>query len=782
MEPEVVAKTEKITSYGYVVKESSITVLDASIKMAFKLFAAKIRELEKEKALRESEERFRAIIAHTPDHIIIHDRDLRCLFVANPQLGLTEADMVGKTDLDFLKKEEAEKLMAIKKKVIDSGEPFFLETSLKNLQGESEYFEGSFIPKFDSEGKPDGLIGYFRNVTQRKLVETQREALLDALQESEKRWRLSIENMLEGYALHETILDERGRMVDYRFLEFNPAAQKVSNIARKDIVGKTALELYPHIVERGLMDRYANVMASGESTHINDFYYAGDNLDKALDISCFRIDDRHFACVFRDVTVRLRAESEMDALFKALQVSLEKYRVLFESFPLGITISDKSGKIMEGNSQADQLLGIARDVHVDRRIDDREWRIIRKDGTPMPAAEYASTRALKENRLIKNVEMGIVKDKGEITWINVTAAPIPLADYGVAITYSDITEHRQVESQREAALEALRESEKELRYLLKSMINAFVLFESIFDNGGNFISYRFVYINEAYERITGVKNEEVKGKSVHEVWPGTEAEWIRMYGEVAVTGVSSEFELYHDPTKKLYHCNVYRPWSDKCRFCVVFEDISERKQTEDEIKRQLAEKEILLKEVHHRIKNNIASIGGLISLQMQAVANPQAIAILRDAVGRINNMQLLYDKLLFEENYKDISVKTYLEDLTDTIIALFKDQAKIKLDRQIADFHLDAKRMFPLGSIINELLTNIMKYAFINRKTGLIKISLTKVGKHVTLTVQDNGRGLPPGFDIDKAKGFGLMLVKMLSQQLGGSFSWKSSKGTRLHS
>jgi len=153
-----------------------------------------------------------------------------------------------------------------------------------------------------------------------------------------------------------------------------------------------------------------------------------------------------------------------------LRISLEKYRVLFESFPLGITISDKSGKIMEGNRQSEKLLGINREAHAQRRIDSKEWQIIRKDGTPMPADEYASTRALRENRLIENVEMGIVHDKDEITWISVTAAPIPLEGYGVAIAYGDITERlsaeeasKRAESQREAALEEVRRKAKELQ-------------------------------------------------------------------------------------------------------------------------------------------------------------------------------------------------------------------------------------------------------------------------------------------------------------------------------
>ena len=211
----------------------------------------------------------------------------------------------------------------------------------------------------------------------------------------------------------------------------------------------------------------------------------------------------------------------------------------------------------------------------------------------------------------------------------------------------------------------------------------------------------------------------------------------------------------------------------------VNQDITERKRAEEEIKRQLAEKEILLKEVHHRIKNNIASIGGLISLRLQSITNPEAVAVLQDAVGRVDSMRILYDKLLLTEDYEDLSVKNYLDDLIDTIVAIFPDQAKITVKKRIDDFHLDAKQLFPLGIIINELLTNIMKYAFSKRKTGQIEITLAKAEKHVTLTIQDNGVGLPAGFDIDASKGFGLMLVKMLSQQLGGSFAMEKRKGTR---
>jgi len=152
---------------------------------------------------------------------------------------------------------------------------------------------------------------------------------------------------------------------------------------------------------------------------------------------------------------------------------------------------------------------------------------------------------------------------------------------GLVFTLAEVTSRVRAE-------EELRQSARELQWLFKSMINAFVIFESVFDADNNFISYRFVYINDAYERITGVKNEEVKGRTVHEVWPETEPEWIRKYGEVAVSGVSQSFDMYHDPTRKLYHCNVYRPWDTRDRFCVIFEDITERKKAESERERLLS--------------------------------------------------------------------------------------------------------------------------------------------------------------------------------------------------
>jgi PAS domain S-box-containing protein len=160
-------------------------------------------------------------------------------------------------------------------------------------------------------------------------------------------------------------------------------------------------------------------------------------------------DGRECLATVVDISERRQAE-------EALELNLAKYHALVESFPLAITMADANGIIVESNKEAERLLGLSRQEQVKRRIDGSQWRLIRPDGSPMPTDELASVRALKDNCLVENVEMGIVKGDEGVTWINVTAAPIPLEGYGVAIAYGDITERKRMEDEREVTMELLR--------------------------------------------------------------------------------------------------------------------------------------------------------------------------------------------------------------------------------------------------------------------------------------------------------------------------------------
>ncbi|MCC7373384.1 MAG: PAS domain S-box protein [Verrucomicrobiales bacterium] len=163
----------------------------------------------------------------------------------------------------------------------------------------------------------------------------------------------------------------------------------------------------------------------------------------------------------QDVSERHRLEREREA-------ALVKFRALFESFPMGITVSDRNGHIVECNQRASRLLGMTPHQQRACDIDGPQWRIVRPDGTPMPPEEFASVRALRERRLVENVEMGIVRSAEQVTWISVTAAPVDLPDTGVVIAFGDISDRKRAELQ-------LRTGENRFRALIDNAPDGVVL-------------------------------------------------------------------------------------------------------------------------------------------------------------------------------------------------------------------------------------------------------------------------------------------------------------------
>jgi len=147
---------------------------------------------------------------------------------------------------------------------------------------------------------------------------------------------------------------------------------------------------------------------------------------------------------------------------ESLRLNLTKYTVLFDTAPVGISIADSTGKIVETNRQAEEILGLPHQEHEARTLADSRWRIVRPDGSPMPPDEFASIRALREGRRIDNVQMGVAKDDGSVTWLSVTSAPLPLPQSGVITVFADINAWR-------SAQQALAASEQRLRYALDAI-------------------------------------------------------------------------------------------------------------------------------------------------------------------------------------------------------------------------------------------------------------------------------------------------------------------------
>jgi PAS domain S-box-containing protein len=275
-----------------------------------------------EEALRESEERFRVIASSTPDHLLVQDRELRYSFVINPLLDLTEKEMIGKTDHDFLSKEDADKLTKIKKQVIETGKPVHLEAPLISMKGKEHVFDGSYVPKFNAAGEINGLIGYFRNVTERKKAE-----------EMLRRYEL-----LSGQS-RDIILFMR--CDNGRILEANAAATNAYGYSRDELLTLSIQDLRASETQALTADQMVEADARG---------ILFETIHRRKDGSTFPVEvssrgattgaTRALISVIRDITRRKRAE-------QALRQSEKRYRSYIEvTKQLGWT-TNADGEVLE---------------------------------------------------------------------------------------------------------------------------------------------------------------------------------------------------------------------------------------------------------------------------------------------------------------------------------------------------------------------------------------------------------------------------------------------------
>jgi len=208
-------------------------------------------------------------------------------------------------------------------------------------------------------------------------------------------------------------------------------------------------------------------------------------------------------------------------------------------------------------------------------------------------------------------------------------------------------------------------------------------------------------------------------------------------------------------------------------------DITGRKESEERIRALLAEKELLLREVHHRLKNNLSTIVSLLELQAGEAREPAVADALNETKVRLRGMIKLYEKLYTGNRYDTLSIGEYLPALADEITGSFPRRDDIIIEKRVEDFLLDVKTVFPLGIIVYELITNAMKYAFPGGEGGLISIAASSENGRAKITIGDNGVGLPGSVDIERSSGFGLQLVGQLVKQIGGSIRIERDGGTR---
>ncbi|MFW6388147.1 MAG: sensor histidine kinase, partial [bacterium] len=214
---------------------------------------------------------------------------------------------------------------------------------------------------------------------------------------------------------------------------------------------------------------------------------------------------------------------------------------------------------------------------------------------------------------------------------------------------------------------------------------------------------------------------------------------------------------------------------------IAMHDITERKESEERIHALVEEKERLLKEVQHRIKNTMNTMVSMLSLQADSLRhrNPDAATALNDAKSRFESMEVLYDQLYRTDSHESGSLRDYLNQLLRSIRPLFPSGETVEIHTDVDDIALDAKRLTTVGIIVNELVTNAMKYAFASHDAGTLYVTARHDGERITITVADNGPGLPDSFESTHTSSFGMTMIEALAAQLEGSIRFEQDGGVR---
>ncbi len=505
------------------------------------------------KMLRETESKQARMIANIGDVIVIIDQNginrykspnIEKLFGWKPE------DVVGASTWDNVHPDDLESTREFFEKRMHKPDAVgTMECRYRCKDGSYKWIEFTGINLFHD---PDikGLLGNYQDITERKRAEK-------ALIEKEALFRGLFDHMTSGSAVYE-VRNDGSKGKDYIIRGFNRKSLEIEGKTLDEVIGRSLFDLRPNIDDYGLIPAMKKVWENGNPVYYPTKIYQDGRFSNYYENHIFKLPSGEIVTLYNDVTDEKNQERE-------LQESERKYRVLFDTFPLGITVSDQSGNIVESNAVSEKLLGIAKTEHETRTIDEPTWRIIRPDGAPMPMSEYASVRALKEKRQIENVEMGIVKSDGEITWINVSAAPLHLEKYGVVVTYGDITERKRVEV-------ALRKTEEKFRsYIANAPDGVFIA-----DEKG-----RYVEVNQAACEITGYSEKELLNKSIPDLLQKSELEkGIQHFKEVQQNGSARDEIGFVTKSGENRFWQVAAVKLFDTRFLGFVKDITERKRYE----------------------------------------------------------------------------------------------------------------------------------------------------------------------------------------------------------
>ena len=754
-EPEVVEKTEKITSYGYVVKNSSITVLDASIKMAFRLFDSKVREYEKERSLRQSETRLRQVTESMEEVFWLTNHDNTEMLYISPSYeavwGRTCQSLYDNPQsfLDAVYEEDRPAVLTAYS-AYSRGERFDLEYRIKQPHGEIRWIRAQMFPVRNEAGEVVSNSGIAIDITERKQA-------AEAMTEQ----RNFAESLIETAQTIILVLDAEGNIV-----RFNPYTAELLGYAVDEVKGQKWVETCVEPEQRPAVKELIHQTMIDEQTRRNVNPIITNNGRRILVEWSNNIlvdtDGRTVGVLAtgNDITDRSRVEN-------TLHESILRHRELEAHIPVGVYIvwMRANGK-KEFEYVSDrwcEIHGVEKEA-VLADADAVDQLVHPDDRASFDAGHQES--AQQETSF--TWEGRFFRGSDGIRWFRVESTPLRYDDgdirwFGVS---QDITDRKQVEQQ-------LTDQKQYLERVLETTSDGFWIVAP---------DKKIIRVNPAYCRMSGYSRSELTAMMVNDVDAIEDPQETANRVQQIMERGSITFETRHrrkDGSVFAVEVTSSRLDDADGRYLVSFiRDISERKRSDLAIQQLLTEKETLIGEIQHRIKNNINIVTSLLALQAESLIDTTAKDALLDARNRLDSLGVLYEYLNSADANGHGSLREYLRRLLAGEITLFSDSQRVAIRLEVEDRMCSTKTLSTLGLIVNELVTNAMKYAFGDHHSPMLTVTGTGTAQEYTLTVADNGPGMPEP-EARHSPGFGNMVMDALTQQLNGTISITSEHGTR---
>lgn len=610
---------------------------------------------------------------------------------------------------------------------------------------------------YDEDGQFLGAMGVSRDITRMKRDQ-------EALRVSEERYRDLFENATD---LIQSV------DVDGRFQYVNNAWKQVLGYSDEEVVGMSFLDII-HPDERDhCLDLFDRVMSGQEVKELRTAFVAKDGrrVDVEGTTNLRRVDGQPQATrsIFRDVTGVLAAR-------RRVQEHEAKWKALFESSEHLFWTVDREIKLTSYNKAygdvIERLYGTRPELNTDPATP-------RKLFAPRSyhdfwATKYAEAFAGKP----VHFETDLTDRLGDRVCNEIFLSPIFSPDGKVTEVFGvghEITEKKLAEQavrDKSARLQAIFESsanmmiwtlDKEFR--ITSFNERFQ--EALLEDFGVTMGVGDLFVAEASRQAAGSDHDRYRDRYV-----------------TALKGRPQQFEaeLTDRSGRTIWVENFVNPIivdGEVQEISCLAYHITERKEAQRELLRSLSEKEVLLKEVHHRVKNNLQIISSIMNLQSAYVNedDDRLKDLLHHSRDRIRSMSLIHESLYQHKDFSALDLAAYIDGLARNLMMSYSLSGKVDLRLDLAPTSLVLDQAIPCGLILNELISNALKHAYPDQASGVVAIALQCVGDRVELMVADNGRGLPDGFDPYRQGNLGLELVRTLVEQLDGRLEVRSGQG-----